>query len=72
MTTVKARVEHLLKEMKDYNPDKRCIAANDLCAELFKDQEAIEGASVKQICSKSMDITTILNEYSLKYLNAYQ
>ncbi|OMJ83293.1 hypothetical protein SteCoe_15817 [Stentor coeruleus] len=51
MATVKARVEHLLKEAKDYDPDKRYMAANDLCAELLKDQEPIEGALVKQICS---------------------
>ena len=51
MSTVKARVENLLKEAKDYDPDKRFMAANDLCAELLKDQEAIEASLVKQICA---------------------
>ena len=51
MATIKARVDHLLKEAKEYDPDKRFMAANDLCAELLKDQEVIDGAIVKQICS---------------------
>ena len=51
MATIKVRVEHLLKEAKDYDPDKRFMAANDLCAELLKDQEGVESGLVKQICS---------------------
>ena len=50
MATIKVRVEHLLKEAKDYDPDKRFMAANDLCAELLKDQEGVESGLVKQIC----------------------
>lgn len=51
MATVKARIEHLLKEAKEYDPDKRFMAANDLCAELLKDQEPIDSNLVKQVCS---------------------
>lgn len=51
MSTVKARVELLLKEAKEYDPDKRFMAANDLCAELLKDQDPMDPSLVKQICT---------------------
>ena len=51
MATMKARIDLLLKDAKDYDPDKRFMAANDLCAELLKEQEPMDSALVKQICS---------------------
>lgn len=48
---MKARIDALVKDAKEYDPDKRFMAANDLCAELLKDQEGMDSALVKQICS---------------------
>jgi cullin-associated NEDD8-dissociated protein 1 len=46
-----SRVQTLLKEATDYDPDKRYMAANDLCNELLKENSGIDTATEANICN---------------------
>ncbi|CAG9331708.1 unnamed protein product [Blepharisma stoltei] len=49
--SLRSKLEQLIRDAKDYDPDKRFMAANDLCTELLKSQDEIDANLEKQICA---------------------
>jgi hypothetical protein len=48
-------INQLFQDAKDYDPDQRYMAANDLCAELLKENAQLDVSVEKKICSTFLE-----------------
>ena len=48
--SLRTKIDQLIKSAKDYDPDKRYMAASDLCNELLKEQEEVDQNLQRSIC----------------------